>query len=146
MRKWKWKNHISLWHLHLLCLPPFGFPYRFFLKIASLPMYSSKNLYNNIWLFLCVLVGAFGFLFERFFTAVCHVWYGFLVNLRTSIFSSHQVRVTNTYGNLSNQINLKLKGQHNPHKHLSCLFSYAGTTHRELLVVQVSPNPFILSE
>ena len=40
-------------------------------------MYSSKNLYNNILLFLSVLVGAFWCFFNDF-TAASYVWYDFL--------------------------------------------------------------------
>ena len=35
---------------------------------------------------------------------------------------------------------------HDPHKRLCCASSYAGTHRRELLVVQASLNPFILSK
>ena len=44
---------------------------------TPLPLYSSRNLVSNIWHFLCDLVWVF-WCFLNVFTAVSHVWYGFL--------------------------------------------------------------------
>ena len=96
----KSKNPISLWPLHFLCLlllvsrtdffknfspyPSFwifhflpskkrsgtGRGYRTMCIHLKLPLY-------NIWLFLCVLVGAYR-RFLKVFTAFGHVWYGFM--------------------------------------------------------------------
>ena len=39
-------------------------------------VYSSKNLYNDIWLFLCVVVGAFLGFFECFYSILkCLMWF-----------------------------------------------------------------------
>ena len=85
----------------------------------ELSKYSSKNLYNNIWLSLCVVFGAFWFFFKYFYSCLpCLIWL-FAKNLNfyfheqikqktgNKFHSPIKWEIKNPYGNISNQVNLK---------------------------------------
>ena len=80
-------------------------------------VYSSKNLYSKIWLFLCVVVGAFWF-FWLFLQLSVMIWFfaknqnfhfhdQIKQNTSNKFHPLIKWEITNQYGNFSNHINIK---------------------------------------